>query len=699
MSSRPSAFNSDLYVNGDPSWPVFDEGYSKFEVTEKRMDSDDVICLPASQVRAVCPDLMPKPMPRPVPGCPPNYGPIYQSGGGSGGGGNRYPGTNVSAGQYYPGQRPGQRPGGSWGGGGFGDYEEKDQFFGDSFGPNGHFGDSYGPNGQLYDPRDPVGGDRPTRRPTPRPTKKPAGTAKPVSQLLRSDGMYHGRHVTSRGLRKMNFSTHTLVSPKAKGGALRVALQKTKGNTITQISLGSRKFTVGNKNASIVTGAAMAVNVPFGFHTNTNKINEGGMIKDPANRSTSKSKAQFGDPKKTTVYTRTHGAYYIPPRSTVRGRKVLNTKLVSDVAIEKRIKMLGNNAFSYGVTMNYPKNHDWATTRTSVVKSVAPSGLSRITALTRGGRWIKVPLSTRRRYLTVISYQALALSTADGKYSIGLSLHDFPKSSAGNWFKPVTLYSVRKMRAGISWSVIQQLGRRNAVNKRWETVKGGKRRQVRRSRVLPNGKFSYGMTWAVGSMAVVQSSLLRAAQTKGRDANSNIVDTEQTVRVCVPKKKQSARCRLLKCKKNDKRKVCATNKCMACTEVKVTPKGQVTRVCKPVNTPKCAGCKVGDKRAKCKNCTKCTNVVKPAAAAGKCKKFRMKMNPRCKDAKCTNVNDKRKVCKGCIMCADPVTPKPTAAAAAASKNCRVKQNERCKKPKCKVNDKRKECKDCTVCDK
>lgn len=74
----PSAYNSDLFIGGKRSWPVFDESYSKFEVTEKRLDSDDISCFTVAELRAKCPMLLPKPKPPPVPGCPANYGPVFQ---------------------------------------------------------------------------------------------------------------------------------------------------------------------------------------------------------------------------------------------------------------------------------------------------------------------------------------------------------------------------------------------------------------------------------------------------------------------------------------------------------------------------------------------------------------------------------------------------------------------------------------------
>ena len=78
MSGRPSAYNSDVFVHGNRTWPVFEESYSKFNLTEKRLDSDDVACFPVSLLKKRCPALLPRPMPRPVVGCPANYGPITQ---------------------------------------------------------------------------------------------------------------------------------------------------------------------------------------------------------------------------------------------------------------------------------------------------------------------------------------------------------------------------------------------------------------------------------------------------------------------------------------------------------------------------------------------------------------------------------------------------------------------------------------------
>lgn len=80
MSARPSAYNSDVFVHGNRTWPVFQENYSKFNLTEKRLDSDDVTCFPVSVLKKRCPALLPRPMPRPVVGCPANYGPIVQRG-------------------------------------------------------------------------------------------------------------------------------------------------------------------------------------------------------------------------------------------------------------------------------------------------------------------------------------------------------------------------------------------------------------------------------------------------------------------------------------------------------------------------------------------------------------------------------------------------------------------------------------------
>jgi hypothetical protein len=76
MAARPSAFNSDVFVHGNRTFPVFEDSYSKFNMTEKRLDSDEVACFPVSLLKKRCPSLLPKPMPRPVVGCPANYGPV-----------------------------------------------------------------------------------------------------------------------------------------------------------------------------------------------------------------------------------------------------------------------------------------------------------------------------------------------------------------------------------------------------------------------------------------------------------------------------------------------------------------------------------------------------------------------------------------------------------------------------------------------
>jgi hypothetical protein len=80
--SRPSAYNSDVFVHGNRTWPVFEENYSKFKLTEKRIDSDDVACFPVSLLKKRCPQLLPRPMPRPVVGCPAHYGPAHTARGG-----------------------------------------------------------------------------------------------------------------------------------------------------------------------------------------------------------------------------------------------------------------------------------------------------------------------------------------------------------------------------------------------------------------------------------------------------------------------------------------------------------------------------------------------------------------------------------------------------------------------------------------
>jgi hypothetical protein len=556
MSSRPSASNSDLYVNGDPAWPVFDESYSKFEVTEKRMNSDDVICLPASEVRAVCPDLMPKPMPRPQPGCPPNFGPRY-------------------TGPTYPG----------------GDIEESD------------YGGRYGISGGFYDGGRPIGGDWRGRPFRPRPPKP----LKTLELLSRPDGMYHGRHVTARGLKPTRFATHTLVSPRARGGPLSVTLTRAKGNGIKDIKLGKTQLLRG-VGAISTTQTTMSFNVPRGFHTNAQKASEAGWWRDPLNQSSSISLKQ-AIAGKTAVYTKTRAAFVRRPGEMVRGRRVINRTRVSDIVMEKRLKMLGANSFSYGVSVTYPRTHKFVTTRTSVFKSLSPRAMSRVTALNKAGRWVAVRLSGRRRYLSVVNYQAIALSTADGKKSIGVSLHDFPKARAGNWFKPVTQYTARMTPVGVNWSLVQQMGRRGAVVRGWQR-QGRRGRRVRRTRVLPFGKFSYGMTWSAGTMAQVQAALRKAAATKGRQADTNIVDTpQQTKKVCTPKKNLNKYCKGLKCKVNDKRGACF--KCLDCKVEMVLPKPPKTKEmkknkkCVAVNSPECAGCTLNDPLPECKGCTVC----------------------------------------------------------------------------------------------
>ena len=629
MSSGPSASNSDLYVNGDPTFPVFDDGYSKFEVTEKRLDSDDVICLPASEVRAMCPDLMPKPMPRPVPGCP-----RYPPGGGGGGD------------WVVPG------PGGRWPG----DYDEPD----------------YPP--YPAPPRPPV-------------VDQTGGVSRP-------NNMYHGRHVTAAGLKATRFNNFTLTSPNALGGRLGVTLARGKGNAITDIRLGAVRFLRAG-NATSVTQTTMAFNVPVGYHTNVNKAAEGGYWRDAWDASTSVSLAQ-AVAGNNTVYTKTRAAFVRRPVDSVRGMRVLNRVRVSDIVMEKRIKMLGRNSFSYGVTLNYPPTAKFMTTRTAVVKSISPANFSRVTVLNKAGRWVAVPVTQRRRYLTVVSNQAMALSTPNGSHCIGLSLHDFPHSRAGNWFTPLTMYSVRRIPGGISWSLVQQLGKRDASTLGWARV-GKQGPRVRRTFVLPGGKFSYGMTWSVGTMAQVQAALRKAAQTKGRQADTNVVDAVQVpgnkVKVCTVKKNLNQYCKNLKCKTNDQRGKCGV--CMNCAMVKVTPKVVVdgkgkVKVCtvkKNLNQYcKNLKCKTNDPRGKCGVCMDCAMVkVKPAAPQAvvvnaKCT-VKKNLNQYCKDLKC-QTNDKRGKCGVCMDCTKKQKCTPLDIPVCAG---------------CKVNDGRAKCEGCTTC--
>lgn len=75
---KPSAYNSDMYISGKRTFPIFEDFFSKAKDTEKRLDSDDVSCFTVRELKDRCPALLPKPMPKPTPGCPPNYGPIFQ---------------------------------------------------------------------------------------------------------------------------------------------------------------------------------------------------------------------------------------------------------------------------------------------------------------------------------------------------------------------------------------------------------------------------------------------------------------------------------------------------------------------------------------------------------------------------------------------------------------------------------------------
>lgn len=59
----------------DPAWDVSPKHLPQY-TQPRKFGSQDMICLPVSQVRAMCPQLAPKLTPRPLPGCVPNFAPI-----------------------------------------------------------------------------------------------------------------------------------------------------------------------------------------------------------------------------------------------------------------------------------------------------------------------------------------------------------------------------------------------------------------------------------------------------------------------------------------------------------------------------------------------------------------------------------------------------------------------------------------------
>jgi hypothetical protein len=441
----------------------------------------------------------------------------------------------------------------------------------------------------------------------------------------------------------------------------------------------------------------MSFNVPPGLHTNAQKAAEGGYWRDPWGASSSVSLAQ-AVAGSNTVYTKTRAAFVRRPAENVVNRRVLNRTRISDIVMEKRIKMLGVNSFSYGVTLNYPPAAKLMTTRTSVVKSVSPLAFSRITVLNKAGRWVAVPLTPRRRYLTVVNSQAMALSTPDGSKCIGLSLHDFPKARAGNWFTPLTMYSVRRVPGGISWSVVQQLGKRDATTLGWARA-GQQGPRVRRLTVLPGGKFSYSMTWSVGTMAQVQAALLKAAQTKGVQADSNVVDAQQQapgVTACTVKKYLNQYCKKLRCQNNDPRGACGA--CMNCAKKACTVKANLNKYCRNLK------CKNNDPRGKCGACMNCTMV--PGSQAdiigmpgyvppGMTCRPKKNQNAWCKKLKCKK-NDPRGKCGVCLDCTANNQP---AAIVGGQRVCTVKKNlnQYCKNLKCQTNDPRGKCGVCMNC--
>ena len=154
----------------------------------------------------------------------------------------------------------------------------------------------------------------------------------------------------------------------------------------------------------------------------------------------------------------------------------------------------------------------------------------------------------------------------------------------------------------------------------------------------------------------------------------------------------SPACKRRRCTKNSKTKACRP--CVKCVWQKKKKGAQYDevikkkRVCRVLPAKKCKGCKVGDKRPRCKGCVKCTTVAitsRPPAPAGT-----VPLNKRCvlrKTAKCRKckLGSKAAACRGCTVC-KAVKPET---------RCTLRKTPKCSK--CKLGAKAGVCRGCTVC--
>jgi hypothetical protein len=569
--------------------------------------------------------------------------------------------------------------------------------------------------GAMYTGRLPIGGDWPygvVRR------------RKQVAIAARRGGLYRGRHVTTRGLqrsalRDFDFKSRKLVgafATRTKPTVVSIKLKRGWGGAIAGISNNRSRLTRAAQVASDTVHSAVSWDVPHGVPARARRASEAGQwnAKGASSSVLTDMFTQAGGGR--IVYTKTQAGFALRPRERMRnGTAALNTSPRSNVTIEKRIKYTSPETFTYGITVTFPAAARMATTYTNIVNAVSPTSYTRVTALTRANRWVRVGVSAKNRKLPVSGYKALAISNASGSVAIGMALQDFPKVTTGFWFTPVTAYTVRRTARGVVWGATQQLGRRP-----------GRGLLPPPAQRLPGGKYSYRTNWAVGTLGRVQSKLLAAARVWGLTAMSNFVDKKQVpARVRRPVVIQPGVWLIsgVPVRGANGQWIIQGRPIRAAPGYRALPgqwiiqNNQVFIVTADGRLRRAPGrwviqgrpvagsqpgvwilvpAPVDPKKKPPKKCgpgfkwngRKCVKVA-GAPAPGARKRLSCTITPlkECADCKIT---DTRAKCKKCIKC-KPLAPTPVATA----QSCRVKIIQRCKG--CKLNDKRKACAGCTVC--
>lgn len=230
-------------------------------------------------------------------------------------------------------------------------------------------------------------------------------------------------------------------------GRVKLTLARHLAGAIYKFSFAGTEFVhpVPIVGASMQSTAAM--DIPKGGSAELRNPTEAGCA--DLDSFTGKSSSEMLDLRasKHAVYTSTRAAYFRKPGAVVKGKKVLNTTVVSDVIMRKFLRFVDDRTLEYTIEQIFPKNM-YSRTLSAVIACWVPwTSSEQMHVLDAKGEFHVMKQGTR-----YVDAKAIVISTKDGSRAMGVACVSAPPKGPRH-------FKFGKTREGVwrSWNHVQAI--------------------------------------------------------------------------------------------------------------------------------------------------------------------------------------------------------------------------------------------------